>query len=103
MPKLVFVLNLREDKSREEGLRYWKEVHGPIAAKTPGLRKYVQNHISSRRGVNFDGVAELWWDSHETMQRAMASPEWQATMADAPNFADMTKSTGTVVDEISVV
>jgi uncharacterized protein (TIGR02118 family) len=24
--------------------RYWREVHGPIAARIPQLRRYVQSH-----------------------------------------------------------
>lgn len=105
MQKLVFVLQLREDMSREEALRYWRQVHGPIAAKTPGLRKYVQDHATApaEGDLQFGGIAELWFDSREAFQSAMASPEWRATIADVPNFAVLEKSWGALVDEIPVV
>jgi hypothetical protein len=32
-------------------------------------------------------IAELWFDSQETRQATMASPEGQATVADIPTFA----------------
>lgn len=105
MQKLVFVLQLRKDMSREETLRYWREVHGPIASKIPGLRKYVQDHATAapEGDLEFDGIAELWFDSQQALQSAMASPEWRATIADVPNFAVLEKSWAALVDEISVV
>lgn len=105
MQKLVFVLQLRRDMSREEALRYWREVHGPIAAKTPGLRKYVQDHaIAAPEGdLQFDGIAELWFDSQAAFEAATASPEWQATIADVPNFAVLEKSWAALVHEVSIV
>jgi uncharacterized protein (TIGR02118 family) len=105
MQKLVYVLQLREDMSREEALRYWREVHGPIASKIPGLKKYVQDQATAapEGDLQFDGIAELWFDSQEALQSAMASPEWRATIADVPNFAVLEKSWAALVDEISFV
>ena len=105
MEKLVFVPQLKEDMPREEALRYWREVHGPIAAKTPGLVKYVQNHATTalQGDLQFDGVAELWFESRETLQAAMASPEWQATLADAAKFATLERTWAGLVSEIPIV
>jgi uncharacterized protein (TIGR02118 family) len=105
MQKVVFVLQMRKDVSREEALRYWRDVHGPIAAKTPGLRKYVQDHATAapEGDLRFGGIAELWFDSREEFQSAMASREWRATIADVPNFALLEKSLSALVDEIPVV
>ena len=105
MQKLVFVLQLRKDMSREGALRYWRETHGPIASKIPGLKKYVQDQATAapEGDLQFDGIAELWFDSEEALQSAMASPEWRATIADVPNFAVLEKSWAALVDEISFV
>ena len=105
MQKLVYVLQLREDMSREEALRYWRDVHGPIAAKVPGLRKYVQDPATAapEGDLQFGGIAELWFDSEEAFRSAMASPEWRATIADVPNFAVREATWGALVDEISFV
>ena len=105
MQKLVFVVQLRNDMSREEALRYWREVHGPIASKIPGLRKYVQNHATAapEGDLQFGGIAELWFDSSDALQAALASPEWAATIADASNFLAMENSWPALVDEVSVV
>ena len=92
MTKVIFVLHKRPDMDRDEFRRYWRDVHGPIAARMPGLRKYVQNYavcLTPRPATSpCDGIAELWFDSAEAMQAAFASPEGVATMADSPNFLD---------------
>ncbi|OGO49168.1 MAG: hypothetical protein A2W34_05360 [Chloroflexi bacterium RBG_16_64_32] len=105
MQKLVFVLQLRDDMGREEALRYWREAHGPIACKLPGLKKYVQDHATAalEGDLQFGGVAELWFDSREALESALASPEWRATLADVPNFAVLERSWGALVDEVAVV
>ena len=41
---IQFVLYPREGMDRQEALRYWAETHGPLAAKVPGARSYVQWH-----------------------------------------------------------
>ena len=106
MTKVIYVLHRRPDMGRGEFRRYWRDVHGPIAAKLPGLRKYSQNHPlpdSSQADLPCDGIAELWFDSPEEMQAAFASPEGVATMADVPNFLDPDRIGEMVVDEVSVV
>lgn len=61
--------------------RHWLEVHEPLAAKTPNLRRYEQHHIIDsskisvfpRRGHHaLDGFAQLWFDDAVSMQRGMA-------------------------------
>ena len=105
MQKIVFVVQFRKDMSREAAMRYWREVHAPIARKIPGLRKWVQNHATAARegDLQFDGIGELWFDSPEAFQAAAASPEWQATIADAANFVDMEKTPAAFVNEVSIV
>lgn len=89
--KSVEVVNLNLAMGPEEAHRYWRDVHGPIAAKIPTMRRYVQSHI--RMGAYgkadpppFDGVAVTWWDDTDGMRASAASPEYAATRADEPNF-----------------
>ena len=106
MTKVIYVLHRRPDMDRDEFRRYWRDVHGPIAARMPGLRKYVQNHglpDPASGDLPCDGVAELWFDSPEALQAAFASPEGVATMADSPNFLDMDRVGEMVVKEVAVV
>ncbi len=105
MLKAMFVWHKRADMTLDEFGRYWKETHGPLVVN-PGVRKYVQNHAlpDAAPGVRAcDGVAELWFDSAEALQAALASPAGAAALADVPNFMDMSKSGLVVVDEVSVI
>lgn len=79
----------------EEFRRYWREHHGALAAKLPGLRRYEQNHVvdSVQRGFTYprgpeqlDGFSMLWFDSEEAMRGAMKSDAGRALIADENHF-----------------
>ena len=70
----------------DEFFGHWKDVHGPMCARIPAVRRYVQNHgirdAYSKRDMTHDGWAEIWFDSLEAMWQAQASPEWAELRAD---------------------
>lgn len=108
MVKLVYCISKKPDMSVEEFQRYWREVHAPIAGAIPGVRRYVQSHVvpatyAADRAPGFDGCAELWWDSMESMQAAMGSPEVRAAIEDERNFIDHTRVASFVTTENVVV
>jgi uncharacterized protein (TIGR02118 family) len=89
------LLQKADELSSPDFRKYWREVHGPLAAKLPGLRRYHQNHVVDRqqraieypRGAyEFDGIAELWFDDLPSMNEAFASEEGQKLSSDVPNF-----------------
>ena len=86
---------------------YWRGHHGPLAAKVPGLRRYVQNHpfpelYGSRNAPLCDGVAEAWFDSLEDLQRSTQTPELGAVRADEPNFMDVSKLVFILTHDIEI-
>jgi len=91
MIKLVYCITKKPGMTDEEFFHYWKNIHGPIGARIPGLRKFVQSHrltLPGDRPPDYDGIAELWFDDMEALLAARASPEWQASTADEANFID---------------
>jgi len=92
MIKLVYCIGKRSNLSDEEFFRYWKDVHGPLGAKIPRLRKLVQSHRiaipGDLRQPDFDGMAELWFDDVASLLAARQSPEWKASADDEANFID---------------
>lgn len=82
---------------------HWRERHGPIVAKLPGLRRYVQSHPLpggyAKGDLPFDGIAELWFDDKEALGAIRGSPEFAAAKADEPHFIDTTTLIELVVDE----
>ena len=117
MIKLVMCLCRRADLSREQFQDYWLNSHGPFFQKNAGTmraKKYVQAHtidtplndaFRESRGMipEFDGVAEVWFESEEDLMAGMSSPEGQklgaALLEDEKNFIDHTKSTAFIVEE----
>ena len=87
MIKLVFCLRRLPHLSREQFQRYWLDSHGPLVrqlAPALGLKRYVQVHtvrsafndaLRAHRGApdDFDGVAELWWESVDDFARPSMS------------------------------
>ena len=102
MTKVLVMLHKQEAQSWDEFQRYWHEIHGPIAARIPGLRGYVQNHATDRGDVPY-AVAELSFDSPEALQAALATPEGQAALADLGNFVDGEMTGLAVVEEVRIV
>ena len=111
MIKLVFTLRRREDMTREEFQRYWREQHAPLVkrhADALQIRRYVQVHardtdldqaIAGARGSEprfYDGVAELWWDSLEELVAAFSSDAGRAAsqelLEDEQRFIDLPRS-----------
>jgi len=92
MIKLVYCITKKPGLTDEEFFRYWRDVHGPMGARIPGLRKLVQSRRLTIPGdshlPDYDGMAELWFDSVETLLAARRSPEWQASSEDEANFID---------------
>ena len=121
MLKLVFCLRRLPSLSRIDFQRYWWETHGPLVRRHAAalrIRRYVQTHTlddpvqealrASRGGPEaYDGVAELWWDSREDLDAALADPAAQRAAAelleDERRFIDLTRSPLFVVRERPVV
>ena len=95
MIKLVYCIRKKAGLTDEEFFRYWQNIHGPIGARIPRLRKLVQSHRltvpGDKSNPDFDGVAELWFDDVEALLVARRSPEWKASTADEANFIDHNK------------
>jgi uncharacterized protein (TIGR02118 family) len=103
--------------TREQFQDYWKNNHGPFFMENAGTmraKKYVQSHtvdtplnegLRSSRGMlpEYDGVAEVWFESEEDLMEAMNSPEGQrlstALLEDEGNFVDHSKSSAFIVRE----
>jgi uncharacterized protein (TIGR02118 family) len=71
--------------------RHWLDVHGPLGAAVPGLRRYVQSHTrlaAYERGREpaWDGAAIVWFDDSAALRAATATPEWDRVKADDASF-----------------
>lgn len=104
MIKWVGVVKRRPDITHAEFLRHWRDVHGPLAAAMPGLRRYVQNpplEVPGRE-PRYDGVAELWFDDLASLRASFQSPQGQKVGADQAEFIDQEHSFSLFVEEREV-
>lgn len=107
MIKLVYCITKKPGLTDEEFFRYWQDVHGPLGAQIPGLRRLVQSRRISLPGdkhaPTYDGVAELWFDDADALLRARSSEAWQRSTQDEANFIDTSRVAYLVTEENEVV
>jgi len=110
MIKLTFCLVRLPHLTRQAFQAYWFDTHAPLVASvadTLQIRRYVQLHslpaeahaairASREAPPEFDGVAELWFDSLEALLANGRRPEAQAAGAmlleDERKFIDLPRS-----------
>lgn len=94
------LLTRRPGLTPEQFRHHWLAIHGPLAARMPGLRAYHQNHVvdSGQLGITYargdwdlDGFSELWFDDRDSMRRAVASAAYAPVAADAGAFLGGTR------------
>ena len=105
MLKFAVIIYKRPEMSVERFREYFRAVHGPLAEQMPGLRRYVQNFVvvdPKREPPGWDGIAELYFGDREAMEAAWASPEGERATNDLANFADLKRTTWSVVDEFVI-
>jgi uncharacterized protein (TIGR02118 family) len=117
MIKLVYAVAARTDVEPAEFHRYWLEDHGPkvrSVAEAIGALRYVQSHTldtpinqamteSRKMPGGYDGITEVWFESLDAIQRAIATPEGADAMRllveDEQTFIDMSRSTIFMTEE----
>jgi uncharacterized protein (TIGR02118 family) len=109
--KLVFTIRRRSGMTRDEFQSYWRNEHARLVerhAEVLRIRRYVQTHardtdaddaISGARGSlpgQYDGVAEIWWESVADLLAASSSEQGQAAagalLEDEMHFIDLPNS-----------
>ena len=107
MIKLVYCITKKPGLTDQAFFSYWKDVHGVIGARIPGLRKLVQSRRLAVPGdkyqPDYDGMAELWFDDLEALLKARQSPEWKASSDDEANFIDRSKVAYFVSEEHTIL
>jgi uncharacterized protein (TIGR02118 family) len=69
---------------------YYASTHRPLVDKMPNMKRFEASHVVGTPDGGeppYHRIAELWFESEETLQAAMGSDEGQATVGDLENFA----------------
>ena len=114
MIKLTYCLHRLPSLTRADFQDYWRNKHAPLVAAAQealGIRRYIQQHsvdspigaannegrgIPYGDGEDFDGVAELRFDSEEAVAAAVATEAGQKhariLFEDEAKFIDFARS-----------
>jgi uncharacterized protein (TIGR02118 family) len=94
MIKIISAANMHPtNRTRDEFFPYWRQRHGPLFARTPQLRRYVQHFsvpeaYSTNQPPTHDGASMFWYDDLD----ALRDPE-------SPKLADViTREDGALYD-----
>ena len=99
--KFVVVLSKRPDLSEEKFRKFFREVHRPLALRIPGLLRHVVNFPAAdetRKDPQWDAIVELYFEGREAMEAAWRSPEGVASTRDLEEFADLSRSSWSIVE-----
>jgi uncharacterized protein (TIGR02118 family) len=78
------LLRKKPDWTTDAFRAYWRDKHGPLAARAPDLREYWQNRVTDRiqRGIDFargpwdfDGFSQLYFDDSRQAEHAFKNSE----------------------------
>jgi uncharacterized protein (TIGR02118 family) len=83
---------------------YWQNVHGPLCAAVPAVRRYVQNPTrrsiyDSGRTPAFDGAAMTWFDSLDALRAAAPTPDFARLREDVEKFVAQDQSPSVLTQE----
>ena len=87
MVKLVAMFKTPEDVQKFDS--HYNEIHAPLVRKWPGLRKFEVARITGAPigEPKHYLIAEMYFDSQDALQRALASAEGKAAARDVMDFA----------------
>jgi len=103
MVKRITVMTRRPGMSQKDFTDYWTNVHAPLLASNPAVRRLVINVTEQFTRFSIrnqepdplrstiltqtpDGFVELWFDNAEEMNAMYASDFSKQLIADAENF-----------------
>lgn len=97
-----FLVLYKKPQDTEAFERHYHDVHLPLAKKLFGLRYYriSRNITPVRGGEPYYLVAELAWDDMDSLKKAFASPEGQATSQDMVNLEKLSPGVQSMIYEL---
>ena len=102
------LMRRRADRDLAAFQAHWLDPHGPLTAKLPRCRRYVQNHVLDAPGTNdlaralgIDGIPQLAFDTPEDRVAAHGSPELKACDQDSQLFVGAVSRVMTKIDGVA--
>ncbi len=102
---VIFLVKRNPKMTQAEFADYWVNEHTPLTSKVPGVTSYVcYTATGAPEGTPaYDGIAILTFENEEAYTRGIASEEFIAAIADAPNFQNTESTTAILADRHVIV
>jgi uncharacterized protein (TIGR02118 family) len=101
MIKVLGLLTRKPQLTPEQFVDHWLNIHGPLALGVPGIRRYVQSHITGSRTRPDIPETNVEVDGLESLQRASATPEMKRLTDDGALFISQIKTY--ILDEKEII
>jgi uncharacterized protein (TIGR02118 family) len=102
MLKIATLMKRRAGLSVDDFQSHLRTQYGSLAAKGPGLRRYVQSCALvqgyAKGELLFDAIGEMWFDSADAYENYLRSPQFAAARADESAFLDRPRAVVMPVD-----
>ena len=66
--------------------QWWLQEHATFVKRFPGLKKYAIN-LSTTGDQRYDGVAEVWFETKQDLEKVFSTPEGQAARQSATSHS----------------
>lgn len=99
MIKLVVGLVCKDGMSIEEFAEHWNEEHAPRASDIPHVNRYTTAVALDPENSDYDGIAELYFDNPEDIDKAVESEAMQWALDDLENFTETDQNSQMVFEE----
>lgn len=86
MYKVIGIIKRPEGMDFAQFKAWWLTTHAPKVQQWPGLKKYSIN-LCTTSDQDFDGVAEVWFETREEMEAVFDTPEGQRARESATGTA----------------
>lgn len=113
MIKMTMFLKRRAGMSHEDFVKHHIEVHGPKFRSIPEAQthclRYIQTHpvelkTDAAQNADFDGTAELWFDSEDGMHAVLTSDTYQnVVFPDEKTFLDHNNTLILVGEQVEII
>jgi uncharacterized protein (TIGR02118 family) len=109
MVKVISAVQRYPGLSDEQFYTHWRDVHGPLGAQVPQIRRYLQHHtLPEARDAGplpptCDGATVVWYDDVESLRESYLTPEWIAMREDSPTLFDLERGMDVVIAEERVI
>jgi len=102
MLKIATLMKRRDGLSVDAFQDHLRTKYGPLAAKGPKLRRYVQSCALvqgyAKGELLFDAIGEMWFDSMDAYENYLRSPQFAAAQGDESAFLDRSRTVVMPVD-----